>query len=340
MRHLSTLKNLASIIGFYFVGQTAFAQQLPLYSQYMFNKFLINPAHAGSDGFTSYNITAREQWVGYSGSPRTCSFSGQTRFLKKSYRLRQNIWNRTVYVPKSEGKAGMGGYVFSDRNGLVQRTGFQVAYSYHFRVADYTQLSLGLAMTGYYLKVNVDEGSFEFPNEPLLNDRLLRGVFVPDIDFGAILLDPRYEIGFSALQLAGAAARTGNGSYHNYWMDRHFYLFGSYNLYSGTRTEWQPSILLKLSEQVRPQMDLGFNYIPDQSFRAGLAYRTGAGGALIANVRFRFLPRRGMLTTMYFGYAFDFTLNKIQRATYGTHEVTLAVKFGDRDKKFRWLDRY
>ncbi|MGB8489835.1 MAG: type IX secretion system membrane protein PorP/SprF [Bacteroidales bacterium] len=340
MRQFFTLKKLAFFVVFSCVGQMAFAQQLPLYSQYMFNKFLINPAHAGSDGFTSYNITAREQWVGYSGAPRTYSFSGQTRFMKKSYRLKQNIWNRTKYVPKSEGKVGMGGYIFSDRNGLVQRTGFQMAYSYHFWVADYTQLSLGLAMTGYYFKVNVDEGSFEYPNEPLLNDKLRRGVFVPDIDFGAIILDPRYEIGFSALQMAGAAAKIGNGAYHNYWMDRHFYLFGSYNLYSGTKTEWQPSILLKMSEQVRPQMDLGFNYIYDQSFWAGLAYRTGAGGALIANVRFRFVPSRVMLTSMYFGYAFDFTLNKIQRATYGTHEVTLAIKFGDTNKKFRWLDRY
>ena len=28
-----------------------------------------------------------------------------------------------------------------------------------------------------------------------------------------------------------------------------------------------------------------------------------------------------MLTTMYFGYAFDFSMNKIQKATYGTHEI-------------------
>ena len=46
------------------------------------------------------------------------------------------------------------------------------------------------------------------------------------------------------------------------------------------------------------------------------------------------------MTSMYFGYSFDFTLNKIQRVTYGTHEFTLAFKFGDIDKRFNWLDRF
>ena len=46
------------------------------------------------------------------------------------------------------------------------------------------------------------------------------------------------------------------------------------------------------------------------------------------------------MTSVYIGYAFDFTLNEIQRVTYGTHEVTMALKFGDSAKRFRWLDRY
>ncbi len=35
------------------------------------------------------------------------------------------MFDETVYVPKTEGKVGFGGYIFSDRNGLVSRTGFQ-----------------------------------------------------------------------------------------------------------------------------------------------------------------------------------------------------------------------
>jgi len=61
------------------------AQQLPQYSQYMMNKFLINPAVAGSEGYTAFNLTAREQWIGLENSPRTYAFSAQTRVLKNSF---------------------------------------------------------------------------------------------------------------------------------------------------------------------------------------------------------------------------------------------------------------
>ncbi|NMC99137.1 MAG: type IX secretion system membrane protein PorP/SprF, partial [Bacteroidales bacterium] len=38
------------------------AQQLPLYSQYMFNGFLLNPGIAGSVDYFPIRITARQQW--------------------------------------------------------------------------------------------------------------------------------------------------------------------------------------------------------------------------------------------------------------------------------------
>ncbi len=66
---------------------------------------------------------------GISGAPRTFSFSGQTRLLKRSYILKQTNTRRQVYRPKSDGKVGLGGYIFSDKNGLIKRTGLQVSYS-------------------------------------------------------------------------------------------------------------------------------------------------------------------------------------------------------------------
>ncbi len=97
-----------------------------------------------------------------------------------------------------------------------------------------TQLSFGLALTGYYYRIDVNDASFGESSEPLLNDKLRRGIFVPDIDCGVYLLNPKFDVGFSGLQLAGAAARFGNSAYKNYWMDRHFYLFGTYDFNSGT----------------------------------------------------------------------------------------------------------
>jgi type IX secretion system PorP/SprF family membrane protein len=332
------MKKLAFILILLASGQLAIAQQLPIYSQYLYNKFLINPAHAGSDGYTSINLTAREQWVGYSGAPRTYSLSWQTRFLKKRFDIKLKSNNKTVYRPKTDGKIGLGAYVFSDRNGLVQRTGFEICYSYHMWVQEHTQLSMGLGFTGYHFIIKADEASFEYPNEPWLTDNLRKGVFIPDIDFGIYLLNPRFDIGFSALQLIGASAKIGDYAYRNFKMDRHFYLFGSYYLPVANKQELEPSVLLKVSEELRPQADLGLTYIYDQSFWTGLTYRTGGG--IIANIRFKYVPKHTMKTALFIGYAVDFTLNQIQRVTYGTHELTLALKFGDSSRRYRWLDRY
>jgi type IX secretion system PorP/SprF family membrane protein len=325
------VRRLAHIFLFIAFSITAQGQQLPLYSQYLYNKFLINPAVAGSDGYTSVNLTAREQWVGYEGAPRTFSFSLQTRMLKRSYILKQTNARRQIYRPKTDGRVGIGGYVFSDRNGLVHRTGVQASYAYHLWLRNTTQLSMGLAFTAYHFKIDETQLNFEDPNEPWLNSDLRVGIFVPDAIFGVYLLNPKYSVGFSADQLFEASAKIGADAYRNFKLYRHYYLFGSYNFVLNTRMDLEPSFIFMMSDQLKPQADIGLTYNYSLGFWAGLAYRTS--GAIIANAGIRY-------TNIFIGYAFDFTLQEIQRITYGTHEITVALKFGDNSRKYRWLDRY
>jgi type IX secretion system PorP/SprF family membrane protein len=307
------------------------AQQMPIFSQYLYNKFLINPAVAGSDGYTSFNLTAREQWVGYYGAPQTFAFSGQTRFMKHKYVVKKTSSKKQFNRPKSDGKVGIGGVVFSDRNGLMQKTGFQFSYSYHIWVQRATQLSMGLAVTGYQMKIDEKQISFEDPNEPWLNSDLRKGVFIPDASAGVYLLNARYNIGFSVDQLFGAALKVGEAAYDKFKMSRQINLFGSYIFESGRHTEFQPSMLFRMSDQIRPQVDAGLTYIYNQSFWAGLTYRTS--GAIITNIGVKY-------QNLWFGYSVDFTLQEIQRITYGTHELTVALRFGDNSRRYRWLDRY
>ena len=307
------------------------AQQLPLFSQYLYNKFLINPAVAGSDGYTSFNLTAREQWVGYYGAPRTFTFSGQTRILKSGFNVKKAKVRKSVLRPQSDGKVGLGGYVFSDKNGLVQRTGFQASYAYHLWLQHSTQLSFGLAFTGYHFSIDEKEINFEDPNDPLLTSGLGKGVFVPDASCGVYLLNPKFNLGLSADQLFQAVAKIGSEAYNKFSMSRQYYLFGSYNLTQGIYSELQPSFLFRMSEQLKPQADIGMTYIYNQAFWAGLTYRTS--GAIITNIGVKYQK-------IFIGYSIDFTLQEIQKITYGTHEITIAMKFGDSSRRYRWLDRY
>lgn len=321
-----------TILIFLIACSNALSQQLPVYSQYLYNKFLLNPGVAGSDGYTSFALTAREQWVGYKGAPRTVSFSWQTRMLKRSYILKQTSVKRQVFRPKSDGKVGLGGYIFSDNNGLINRTGFQFSYAYHTWLRQETQLSFGLSVNGYHYKIDAEQVDFEDQNDPLLNSSLRRGLFVPDATFGVYLLNARYSFGFSADQLFQASAKIGgSNAYQNFSLKRQYYIFGSYDFSNGPYDIIQPSFLLTTSEQWTPMADIGAAYIFHDDFWTGLSYRTSK--AIIATVGFKY-------QNIYLGYAFDFTLQEIQRVTYGTHEINFALKFGDNKRKYRWLDRY
>jgi type IX secretion system PorP/SprF family membrane protein len=114
-------------------------------------------------------------------------------------------------------------------------------------------------------------------------------------------------------------------------LDRHYYLFGSYLFDLNRLVTLEPSFLFMMSEQLKPQADIGITYIYNKAFWTGISYRTS--GAIIANLGVKY-------ENFFIGYAFDFTLQEIQRITYGTHEVTVALKFGDSARRYRWLDRY
>ena len=68
------------------------AQQTPVISQYMMNKYLINPALAGVKGYTNINFTARQQYNQLQNAPRTFFLSGDTRLLEDSWiRRKQKV---------------------------------------------------------------------------------------------------------------------------------------------------------------------------------------------------------------------------------------------------------
>ncbi len=307
------------------------AQDLPIYSQYLFNKYLINPAVAGSDGYTSINLTTRQQWTGYQGAPQTYSLSMQGRVLKQKYLIKDNIFSKKIFKPHTEGKVGLGGTVYSDINGLVRRTGFSTSYAYHLWLQGGTQLSFGLAFTGYHYKIDQRQIQFEDPDEPWLNTDFRKGIFVPDFNFGVFLLNRKFAIGFSAQELMEGFIKAGSQAYRDLKIQRTYYLFGNYDFEPDNKTLIQPSLLIRMSEQLRPQADIGLTWSYDNRIWIGSTFRTGS--AIIANVGVR-------RDRLFFGYSFDFTLQKIQMSTYGSHEFIMAVRFGDTPRKYRWLDRY
>ena len=128
------------------------------------NGFLLNPAVAGSEGYTAINLTAREQWLGLKDAPKTHAVSGQTRILKNSYISKGSSVRKRQKLSSRSGKVGLGGYVFNDQNGPISRTGMQLSYAYHIRMQQ-RQLSFGLSGLFYQFAIDQSKIRFEDPDE-------------------------------------------------------------------------------------------------------------------------------------------------------------------------------
>ena len=74
------MKNLQQnivLIALLFSGLVS-AQQLPQFTQYMFNTISVNPAYAGSRETMNLTALHRNQWAGLDGNPTTSTFSFHT----------------------------------------------------------------------------------------------------------------------------------------------------------------------------------------------------------------------------------------------------------------------
>jgi type IX secretion system PorP/SprF family membrane protein len=321
-------------------------QQFPVYSQYWTNKFLLNPAIAGHEGYTSFNLTARKQWAGLQGSPSTVSVSGQTRFVRSSHISRgrglfKNLGRRGM---SRGGNVGYGGYVFSDNTGAINKTGFQATYAYHLSMRR-SALSFGLSMVGLQYSINKDQIRLDQANDNLINNTANHG-YVIDGNFGSYFSNRDLYAGFSVQNLFENYFRFNKtDSSSKYTMQRQYILTSGYRYNINRDIYVEPSFLFKFSENVVAQTDLSLSAYFQENYWCGLSYRSGSTSRISAET----LGGRGSSMIIYggaridkffVGYSFDYTFSSIQRSSYGSHEIMLAVRFGDNARRYRWLNRY
>src|SRR5687767_1328866 len=85
------------------LSQKAEAQQDAIYSQYMFNPFMINPAYAGSRDALSGVLLFRQQWAGIEGAPSTQTFSTHSGIGKTKLAAGLNLVNDAIGPTRNSG---------------------------------------------------------------------------------------------------------------------------------------------------------------------------------------------------------------------------------------------
>ena len=324
---------IITVIGLLAIMPSVTGQQFPMYSQYIMNGFLLNPSYAGSDFYTTFGLTVREQWLGLPEAPSTYAASFQTRILNDSYITKSTTVRKKINRPTKGGRVGLGGYVFSDHNGIMHRTGFQFAYAYHLPIEDEKQLSFGLSLSAYQYFVDISGAVIEDQNDELLAN-YDQVVFIPDANFGVSYTTRRFFAGFAMTNLLRGSLMIGNGGENGNSQLGHYFLTGGVKFYPGS-TDWiiEPSMMLKSSDMLAKsiQLDLTARVYYKEDYWLGVSYRTNDAVVLLGGVK---------VDRFYLGYAFDFTLSDIRSYTYGTHELTVLARFGENPRRYRWINKY
>lgn len=313
------------------------SQQLPRFSQYYANEFLINPAVAGCDGRTVFNIGARKQWLGFSdNTPSSYIISAQGRLLKTGYTLKAANGGSKSFHKAGKGRVGLGGIVYHDENGAIARTGAQFSYAYHLFIRN-SQLSFGLTGNVFQFRINPELAKLKYPEFDPLNGLIGKSTLVPDAGIGINFMKSNWHAGFSVLQIFQSKLKIGNNadyqSSEEIRLMRHYSILADYRFTVLSNPNWdiEPSTLILFNEMLRMQADLTMKAYFKRQYWFGLSGRTSGDIIVLAGVKFK---------NYYFGYSFDYGFKGISRYSLGSHEICFSVKLGDSARKYRWLDRY
>jgi type IX secretion system PorP/SprF family membrane protein len=306
------------------------AQQIPLYSQYTFSPFVLNPAAAGAEGYTTIMLTNRDQWLGIEGAPRISSASMQTRIMKRSHMFDKSSVKRKNKNLFYSGRIGLGLNVYNFHAGQIDQTGVQFTYAYHVFFNNQSQLSMGLSVGFLKYKINADNLNFVYDwDDPLLNSKI--SLYIPDANIGIYYSDQNKYIGLSVLQLLQASVHFGAYESDNFLIYRQYYLVGGYKYNLNTKDVIESSFYLKTSQQLNFQIDVSIKYIYKGKFWIGLGYRSGL----------TFIGSTGLsINKFYFGYAYDYSPGGLLNNSFGSHEIILAIKLGDNVRRYKYLNRY
>ena len=284
-------------------GFSATAQQMPHYTQYYFNDYMINPAVAGTHNYLQVRAFSRMQWVGIPDAPQTYSVS--------------------FYGPTKEKSMGYGGYVYGDYTGPTSRLVAKGSYAYNIAVSPSIRVSGGLSAG--FIQYKVDGTSFEM-NDVLQNDPAIdgtvRSMFVPDVTAGVLVYSTYFFAGISAHQLLGN--KLDKISPDNVGVNRlkqHFYLVGGYNFILNRDFLLRPTVLLKQMFPANPQVEITTRLIYQRFVWGGISFRTGDAVSVMAGYNHE--------SRWYFGLSYDITYSELRQYSRGSLEFMFGLKFDD-----------
>jgi len=275
------------------------AQQEPIFTQYMYNGQVINPAYAGMWEKIGFNALVRKQWVGINRTPLTEAIS--------------------IHSPLNKERVGLGLNIVNDNYGREKRLSVLADYAFEVNLTPERRLRLGLKfgfvnyknpLTDYEL---YPDGEYD---RAYAEDIDLS--FLPNIGVGAFLYEDHYYVGLSVPKLVQNEFKD---NFHNYATSaefRTFYLNTGYvfKFYALNKIIFKPTLLVRATMGAPLEVDFSVNFmLRDRLWLGAMARSTNA---------VCFLSQWFMTKNLRLGFAMDVYYNEIFPYQYGTYEFTVG----------------
>jgi type IX secretion system PorP/SprF family membrane protein len=295
------IKKFSVFILFVLLSFNGFAQQDPMYSLYVFNGLLINPAYAGTREVLNATALYRNQWLNVPGAPVTGGFS--------------------LDSPVKNEKVGLGLNVLFDKIGVTNHNSITGIYSYKLKFQE-SVLSLGLeAGVGFFNSTNSEvRHSEDSKVDPaFITDYHL---ILPSFSCGAYYYRDHFYTGFSVMDILGKTIQ--NKLYPNAANDltvsvvSHYFLYSGYLMSLSKVIKFQPSVLVKHVPGAPVEADINgvFSFVDLLYF--GVGYRSNASVNFLTQIRLN--PQ------LCLGYCYEYSTNELSSITSGSHEVVLRYQ--------------
>jgi type IX secretion system PorP/SprF family membrane protein len=283
------------VLVFMFFSIASFAQQDAQFTQYMYNTININPAYAGSREAMSIFGLYRTQWVGLDGAPVTSTFSLNT--------------------PLNDSNLGLGVSLINDKIGPTDENTLSADLSYSVPTSETFKLSFGIKATANLFSLDANKLHPEDQDDPQFQN--LKSDFSPNIGAGVYWHSDKAYIGLSVPNFI-ETNRYDNNEVAIFKDKINYYLIAGYVFDLNPYIKFKPAILTKMSEGSPLQVDVSGNFMFNDKFVVGVAYRWSA--ALSAMVGFQ------ITDGLYVGYGYDRETTNLNNYNSGSHEIFLRFE--------------
>ena len=284
------------------LGFVSYSQQDAQYTQYMYNTINVNPAYAGSRGVMSIFGLHRTQWVGLDGAPTTNAIS--------------------INTPIENSNLGVGLSFVNDKIGPTVENTISADISYTIQTSETYKLSFGVKGTANLFNLDVTKLNPVSTGDPLLQN--LDNNFSPNVGAGVYLHSDKLYLGASVPNFF-ETKRYDDNSIAVYKERMNMYFIGGYVFDLSSNLKFKPAFLTKVIEGAPLQLDLSGNFLINEKFVIGAAWRWSAAVSAMAGFQ--------VTDGLYIGYGYDLETTKLRNYNSGSHEVFLRFELFKRQDK-------